>query len=163
RSFDYRGPALLATYRRGLLRWLTTGVRAEASNELASGGLNLALAMPVGEVGASAALSRRHDHDGSAASVHYTYLGRRLNGSPAPRTTVLGAVSTRREGDRDDVVGRAEVQRALPLGPGVGYQLLADVGRNTQLQGEVRAQSGFGRVDALVQRANGQNSSLLRL
>jgi len=258
RSMDYDGMTLLGTYRRGLWRWLTAGLRGEASDGLASGGLSLALALPYGELDGSVAASRRAGLPGSAAALSYSYTGRafnlglglralspryanlsldtdldrpRLDGrvlagtvlfrtiatsvqyqqeqwrsggidrrlsllanaplgrgftlfangsqgwirggvriaevfagvswAPWARTTALGAVVGRHDAAGDSAVLRSEVQRTLPLGPGVGYRLLADVGRDTMLQADARAQTTFGRVEATVQRSAGQTTSSL--
>jgi outer membrane usher protein len=57
---------------------------------------------------------------------------------------------------------RAELQHALPLGPGLGYTLLADVGRDRLLLAEGRAQGSRGRLEAEVQRSAGATTSLVR-
>jgi outer membrane usher protein len=260
-GLDYQGGALLGTYRRGITRWLTAGVRAEGTPELASGGANVALALPYGEAGASLGASRQGEQTGTALAGYYSYTGRGLNlglavrapsaryanlttpaemdrpvtegratigtsigglltvslqgqqgrwrdggsdrrlsfianmpigrafnlfanGSrswdrhgqrvtdlfagvswaPAARTTVLAAASG--HGDANGQVGsaRAEIQHAVPLGPGVGYTLLSDVGRESKLlMAEGRAQGAHGRIEAQVQRSAGVTSSVVRL
>ena len=93
-SWDYGQPSLLFRHRLGLTNWLTVGARVEGSlhfdripvgpcteriPHMLSGGPSLAIRLPVGEVGASAALSGQGRFFGSAALLSYSYLGRLFN------------------------------------------------------------------------------------
>ena len=93
-SWNYGQPALLFRHRLGLTNWLTVGARVEGAlhfdrttvgpcteriPHMLNGGPSLALRLPVGEVGASAALSRQGRFVGGAAILSYSYVGRLLN------------------------------------------------------------------------------------
>ena len=71
--------ALQAWYRRGLTPRLTLGARVEGDRNLRNLGADLALLLPVGEIGLAVAGSE-HDADGSgrAASFTYSYAARRF-------------------------------------------------------------------------------------
>jgi outer membrane usher protein len=73
-SFDYRAPAALGTYRRGLSTTLTGGLRLELAPALASGGMSLAFGLPRGELEIAAAGSFQPGQPGVAGSATYTYL-----------------------------------------------------------------------------------------
>ena len=72
-------PTFLLRHRFGLTSWLTVGVRAEATLHMSNGGPSVALRLPVGELGASAAVSRQDQFAGAAALLSYSYVGRRQN------------------------------------------------------------------------------------
>jgi outer membrane usher protein len=72
-------PAFLFRHRFGLTNWLTVGVRAEATLHMSNGGPSVAVRLPVGELGASAAVSRQDRFSGAAALLSYSYVGRRQN------------------------------------------------------------------------------------
>jgi outer membrane usher protein len=72
-------PAFLFRHRLGLTNWLTVGARAEGTLHMISGGPSLALRLPVGEVGASVAVSGQDRFAGAAALLSYSYIGRRFN------------------------------------------------------------------------------------
>ena len=93
-SWNYGQPALLFRHRLGLTDWLTVGARVEGAlhfdrttvgpcteriPHMLSGGPSLAVRLPVGEVGASAALSGQGRFVGGAALLSYSYVGRLLN------------------------------------------------------------------------------------
>ena len=78
-SWNYSQPALLFRHRFGLTNWLTVGVRAEATLHMSNGGPSVALRLPVGEVGALAAVSRQDQFSGAAALMSYSYIGRAFN------------------------------------------------------------------------------------
>jgi len=85
-SIHYGPPELLARHRIGIGDRVTAGFRLESamrrtgSNSLlASGGPNLALALPVGELDLDAAGSADGLAAGAAASVSYTVFTRRLS------------------------------------------------------------------------------------
>jgi outer membrane usher protein len=93
-SWDYSQPALLFRHRLGVTNWLTVGARVEGAlhfdrstvgscteriPHMLSGGPSLAIRLPVGELGASAALSGQGRFVGGAALVSYSYIGRLLN------------------------------------------------------------------------------------
>ena len=93
-SWNYGQPALLFRHRVGLTNWLTVGARLEGElhfdqttfgscvqrpPHMLSGGPSLALRLPVGEVGALAALSGQGRFVGAAALMSYSYIGRAFN------------------------------------------------------------------------------------
>jgi outer membrane usher protein len=92
-SWNYGQPALLFRHRVGLTNWLTVGARLEGElhfdqstvgscvqrpPHMLSGGPSLAIRLPVGEVGALAALSGQ-GRIGTAALLSYSYIGRVFN------------------------------------------------------------------------------------
>src|SRR5437870_4252071 len=85
-SIHYGAPELLARHRIGIGDRLTVGYRLESALQrtggtslLASGGPNLALALPVGELDLEAAASTDGAATGAAGSLSYTVFTRRLS------------------------------------------------------------------------------------
>src|SRR2546426_1046191 len=85
-STHYGPPELLARHRIGIGDRLTVGYRLESALQrtggtslLASGGPNLALALPVGELDLEAAASTDGAATGAAGSLSYTVVTRRLS------------------------------------------------------------------------------------
>jgi outer membrane usher protein len=67
-------------------------------------------------------------------------------------------------GERPD--GRSnsiELQKSLPVGPGVGYRVRADGGQQERLSGLVQYNGPFGRYEAEFDRTAGNTSNTLRL
>jgi outer membrane usher protein len=75
-SWNYGHPALLLRHRLGLTDWLTVGARVEGTLHMASGGPSLALRLPIGEVGASGAVSNEEGYVGGAGLVSFSYMGK---------------------------------------------------------------------------------------
>lgn len=77
----YGEPVALARHRVGVTRWLTAGARAEGSRDLQSGGLTLSLALPIGQVETSGAVSRRTGdlEPGRAVSAAWAFSTRRFH------------------------------------------------------------------------------------
>jgi outer membrane usher protein len=88
-SWNYSQPSLLFRHRVGVTNWLTVGARVEGAlhfdqivvgpcsarvPHMLSGGPSLAIRLPVGEVGALAALSGQGRFFGSAALLSYSYI-----------------------------------------------------------------------------------------
>jgi outer membrane usher protein len=80
----------------------------------------------------------------------------------ARSNALVGTTVTDEGGGRRGGTARAELQRSLPLGPGLGYALQADLGETATLSAEARAQGRHGRVEARVQRAAGVNSAYVQ-
>jgi outer membrane usher protein len=78
-SWSYGQPALLFRHRFGLTNWLTVGYRAEGTQDMVSGGPSLALRLPIGELGAAAAVSGQDSFAGGAALLSFSYMGQPLN------------------------------------------------------------------------------------
>jgi len=77
-SWGYGRLGFLFRHRLGLTDWLTLGARVEGTLDMVSGGPNLAMRLPIGELGASAAVSRQDRFTGGAAMLSYSYMGRPL-------------------------------------------------------------------------------------
>ncbi len=75
-SFDYGDPALLASHRWGLTDDLTVAYRAEASDDLFSGGGSVAYRSLLGEVGLQAGFSGGGGSSGRAVAARYAFLSR---------------------------------------------------------------------------------------
>src|SRR5438445_817325 len=138
-SIHYGPPELLARHRIGIGDRVTAGFRLESALQrtgstslLASGGPNLALALPVGELDLDAAGSADGSATGAAASVSYTVFTRRLS---------------------------AGVQKALPLGEGWGYQLRSTLDRDQPASGigQVQYQGPYGSYLANYDRVAGSD------
>ncbi len=71
RSFDYDKPAAYAQYRRGITDTLTLGGRAEASEDVVSGGPRVTFATGLGDIDLAAAGSSADGHSGTAGSLAY--------------------------------------------------------------------------------------------
>jgi outer membrane usher protein len=54
-----------------------------------------------------------------------------------------------------------DVEKSLPVGPGWGYRFQAQQGDQSQANGLVQYQTGFGEYQASLTRSGGQNSSTL--
>jgi outer membrane usher protein len=76
----YELPGLRASYRWGVNSSLTAGARLEATNDLISGGGEIAWKIPtIGEFGAGAAISQEKDLGGWAGYLRYNYTERQYS------------------------------------------------------------------------------------
>jgi outer membrane usher protein len=89
-SWDYAEPAFFARHRLGLTDWLSAGFRAEASRGVANGGPLLTLRAPVGEVEATAAVSRVDGGAGAAGQLSWSYGSRLASFGASLRETTAG-------------------------------------------------------------------------
>ena len=80
KSWDYRTPVALARHRIGLTDTVTAGGRVEVSpGRLVNGGPSLNLRLPVGEIEAASAVSRRLGEWGSASLVGFSFNNRSIS------------------------------------------------------------------------------------
>jgi len=73
-NFDYTQPAFSMWHRYGLADWLTPGIYFQTQPGLFSGGPELTLRLPVGQLGLNAAFSRSSAGSGESGAVSYTWL-----------------------------------------------------------------------------------------
>lgn len=128
-SWGYDTAALVATHRLGLTSWLTAGFRAEAGWHLASGGPNVVLGLPVGEVSLALAASRTREESGAAASLGYTYSGRRFTVGLLGRGLSDGYATTALAAKDDRT--RLELGASLSLPVGAAMSVTAQATRQT--------------------------------
>lgn len=75
---SYRSLSFIGFHRFGLSDLVTPEFRLEADSELLSGGPGIAVRLPIGEIAGSVAWSRDGGRRGTAGSVSYQYMTRRL-------------------------------------------------------------------------------------
>jgi len=78
-SADYGSLVFMGRHRVGLTDTLTLGARLEGGKGIVSGGPDVALRLPVGELGGAFAASRNESDTGFAGSLVYRYLGQPVN------------------------------------------------------------------------------------
>ncbi len=122
-SWGYDTAALVATHRLGLTRWLTAGFRAETGWHLASGGPNAVVGLPVGEIALALAASRARQESGAAASLGYTYSGRRFTVGLLGRALSDGYATTALAAKDDRT--RLELGASLSLPVGAAMSVMA--------------------------------------
>ncbi len=101
-SFDYGPPLLAGRHRLGLTAWLTGGLSAEATPDLAEGNASVAVATPLGVVEAAAAASVDGGREGGAALLAWRYYAYRMS---------VGADGTARSADYANLSLRADEPR----------------------------------------------------
>lgn len=84
-SWDYGPLAFIGQHRYGFVNFLSAGMRFEATSDVVSGGPNFNLRLPVGEIEIAAGASRSQGVNGGAASLGYSYLGKRFNFATSTR------------------------------------------------------------------------------
>jgi len=82
-SWDYRKPVALARHRVGISDKVTTGGRLEVTSGLANAGPSLNLRLPLGEIEAATAVSRRLGRWGAASQVGFSFTNRRFGAGGA--------------------------------------------------------------------------------
>lgn len=102
-SFAYGGPLVAGRHRLGLTGRLTAGVSAEATPDLAQASASAALALPLGELEASAAGSVDAGRRGGALLVAWRHTAHRMS---------FGADWTLRSGEYANLDLRADEARA---------------------------------------------------
>jgi outer membrane usher protein len=78
-SADYGSVVFMGRHRLGLTDTLTLGARLEAGKGIVSGGPDVALRLPVGELGGAFGVSRSESDTGFAGSLIYRYIGQPVN------------------------------------------------------------------------------------
>ena len=150
-STHYGAPELLARHRIGIGDRLTVGYRLESALQrtggtslLASGGPNLALALPVGELDLEAAGSTDGAATGAAASLSYTVFTRRLSagGSIRAMSASYSNLSLPAAADRP----------LLQLRGAVGAPVMPRV--NVALEAQLNAMRDAGLSSALTLRGD---------
>jgi outer membrane usher protein len=81
---------------------------------------------------------------GGLAPGRQAYAGLTIVASRRTTAAVSGS-----NGDRSGTIAGASVQRALPVGEGLGYRLAWQDGSFSSVSGAFQAQSRYGRVDAI--------------
>ena len=82
-SWDYRKPVALARHRVGISDNVTVGGRLELASGLANTGPSFNLRLPLGEIEAATAVSRRLGQWGAASQVGFTFTNRRFGAGGA--------------------------------------------------------------------------------
>jgi outer membrane usher protein len=78
-SADYGSLVFVGHHRVGLTDTLTLGARLEGGKGIVSGGPDVALRLPVGELGGAFGVSRDESDTGFAGSLIYRYIGQPVN------------------------------------------------------------------------------------
>jgi len=78
-SADYGSLVFMGRHRLGLTDTLTLGARLEGGKGIVSGGPDVALRLPVGELSGAFGVSRNESETGFAGSLVYQYIGRPVN------------------------------------------------------------------------------------
>ena len=78
-SADYGSLVFIGRHRVGLTDTLTLGARLEGGKGIVSGGPDVALRLPVGELGGAFGVSRNESDTGFAGSLVYRYIGQPVN------------------------------------------------------------------------------------
>lgn len=78
-SADYGSLVFMGRHRLGLTDTLTLGARLEGGKGTVSGGPDVALRLPVGELGGALGVSRNESETGFAGSLIYRYIGQPVN------------------------------------------------------------------------------------
>src|SRR2546426_1013989 len=158
-STHYGSPELLARHRIGIGDRLTVGYRLESALQrtggtslLASGGPNLALALPVGELDLEAAASTDGAATGAAGSLSYTVFTRRLSagGSIRAMSASYSNLSLAAAADRP----------LLQLRGAVGAPVMPRV--NVALEAQLNAMRDVGLSSAITLRGYQLRSTLDR-
>lgn len=121
-SFAYGELVALARYRRGLGRRLTAGLHAEASGDLADGGVELTTGAAFGQLGLELAVSGDRAGTGAAAVLGWAYQGDRTGGALALRGATAGYTTLALRTDEPRLEARASLNRALTRKAGLGLQ-----------------------------------------
>lgn len=105
-SFDYGlGPGMLLRHRLGLSRGLTLGFRAEAADDVVSGGSSMTLGSLMGQFDAALSGSSATSGNGFAALLAHTYFTRKAGISTTLRfaSDSYSTLSTAPSDDRDSI------------------------------------------------------------
>jgi len=137
-SFRYGGSVFTGSHRVGVSDWFTAGGRAEAAGGLFSGGPLMVTSLGLaGELEVTGAISRDRGQTGSAASVAYTYAGRRFNAGAALRGQAGTYATASLPSDA--------AKPTLDAGASVGVRVASRVSVNATWQ-DTTYSHGFGRI-----------------
>jgi outer membrane usher protein len=116
KSFDYGSLAFLSRYRQGITNSLTAGVRLEGASNLVSGGGDMTVHLPFGDVQVEAAASSGDGFNGYAGLLGYSYVTQRFNVGASVRTFSPHYAHSSLSPTDDRSLLETNIQVGVPLG-----------------------------------------------